>query len=729
MLAAETVVCEAAPRRNGRAAEIEHLVDLEAGTYTRLSRGHDRRRRTRSRLFARPFAAGSSRASRRPTDGAGRGLGGHRARRAHAHPRADGEWQDPGRVPVRPGPARPTIPSPPPTRDDPGPGPGPLRLPAQGADLRRRAQPAGPADGDRLAAERLGGGPPRISVASRTGDTPAEDRREIARRPPDILITTPESLYLLLTSQGARDPARRRVRHHRRGPRDRRHQARRAPRPQPGAPRAPRARRRHERRPSGSGCRATQRPLEAIARFLGGVGPDREVTIVDAGARKPLELQVVVRSRTWPRSARSCRRAAARRPGDQPGPADEHLAGDPPADPRADPRAIAARSSSPTAAGSASGSPSGSTSWPARSSSAPITAASPASSASQIEEELKAGRLPALVATSSLELGIDMGAVDLVIQVESPTSVARGLQRVGRAGHQVGAPSKGVIFPKYRGDLLEVAVVTRRMHEGAIEATAPAQPARRPRPAARRDDRHGPLDGRRPARDASPRGAVRDADPRGLRRRPRHARRRLSVRRVRRAQAARRLGPRHRHDRGPAGRAGRRRHERRHDPGPRPVRRVHGRRGRARPAGASASSTRRWSTSAAGCTATSSSSARAAGGSRRSATTGSRSARRPACRASCRSGRATRSAGRSSSAGRWARSSARWRATSPAATAGRATPQRTPARAARPRRAGRREPAVLPRGRARGDRRPADRQAGRRRALPRRARRLAARAC
>ena len=64
-----------------------------------------------------------------------------------------------------------------------------------------------------------------------------------------------------------------------------------------------------------------------------------------------------------------------------------------------------------------------------------------------------------------------MGAVDLVIQVESPTSVARGLQRVGRAGHQVGAPSKGVIFPKYRGDLLEAAVVTERMHRGAIETT------------------------------------------------------------------------------------------------------------------------------------------------------------------------------------------------------------------------------------------------------------------
>ena len=88
-----------------------------------------------------------------------------------------------------------------------------------------------------------------------------------------------------------------------------------------------------------------------------------------------------------------------------------------------------------------------------------------------IEEALKDGRLPALVATSSLELGIDMGAVDLVIQVESPLSVARGLQRVGRAGHNVGEPSRGVIFPKYRGDLLECAVVTKLMHEGAIEPT------------------------------------------------------------------------------------------------------------------------------------------------------------------------------------------------------------------------------------------------------------------
>jgi ATP-dependent Lhr-like helicase len=87
-----------------------------------------------------------------------------------------------------------------------------------------------------------------------------------------------------------------------------------------------------------------------------------------------------------------------------------------------------------------------------------------------VEEDLKSGRLPCVVATSSLELGIDMGAVDLVIQVEAPPTVASGLQRVGRAGHQVGAVSEGVVFPKFRGDLVSCAVVAERMTEGAIEA-------------------------------------------------------------------------------------------------------------------------------------------------------------------------------------------------------------------------------------------------------------------
>ena len=89
----------------------------------------------------------------------------------------------------------------------------------------------------------------------------------------------------------------------------------------------------------------------------------------------------------------------------------------------------------------------------------------------EVEDALKEGRLRAIVATSSLELGIDMGAVDLVIQVESPGSVASGLQRIGRAGHQVGEPSRGKIFPKFRGDLLEAAVVTQRMRAGLIEET------------------------------------------------------------------------------------------------------------------------------------------------------------------------------------------------------------------------------------------------------------------
>ena len=95
----------------------------------------------------------------------------------------------------------------------------------------------------------------------------------------------------------------------------------------------------------------------------------------------------------------------------------------------------------------------------------------PGAQRTEIEDLLKGGHLRALVATSSLELGIDMGAIDLVIQIEAPPSIASGIQRIGRAGHQVGARSTGIVFPKYRGDLLEAAVVARRMHEGAIETT------------------------------------------------------------------------------------------------------------------------------------------------------------------------------------------------------------------------------------------------------------------
>jgi ATP-dependent Lhr-like helicase len=341
----------------------------------------------------------------------------------------------------------------------------PLKALAYDVERNLRAPLAGIA----LAAEALGTAAPDITVASRTGDTSAEDRRDLVRRPPDILVTTPESLYLLLTSQ-----AREILRGVEQVIVDEVHAIAGTKR---GAHLALSLERLEALRPDGAsppqriGLSATQRPLETIARFLGGAGPDRVVAIVDAGSRKPLELKVVVpvedmaaigeviplderpggpataaepRTSIWPtiypeileliRSHRSTivftnsRRLAER---------------------------LAQRLNE--AAGE------------------DLVRAHHGSVAREqrlaIEEELKAGRLPALVATSSLELGIDMGAVDLVVQVEAPSSVASGLQRVGRSGHQVGAPSKGVVFPKFRGDLLEAAVVVERMHAGAIETT------------------------------------------------------------------------------------------------------------------------------------------------------------------------------------------------------------------------------------------------------------------
>ncbi|HEX5827653.1 MAG TPA: DEAD/DEAH box helicase, partial [Candidatus Limnocylindrales bacterium] len=332
-----------------------------------------------------------------------------------------------------------------------------------------------PLAGIALAAQRLGLEPPRITIASRTGDTPQDERRDLVRHPPDILVTTPESLYLLLTSQ-AREILRgveqvivdevHAIAGTKRGAHmalslERLERLRRTSAPDDRPPR-PLQR---------IGLSATQRPLETIASFLGGVGEGRAVRIVDAGARKPLELQVVVPVEDMARLGEVLPQA------EQPG--GPVLGGErrssiwPAIHPRilelirehrstivfTNSRRLAERLAQRLneLAGEE------------------LVRAHHGSIAREqrleIEEELKAGRLPALVATSSLELGIDMGAVDLVIQVESPTSVARGLQRIGRAGHQVGEPSKGVIFPKYRGDLLETAVVVRGMHEGSIEET------------------------------------------------------------------------------------------------------------------------------------------------------------------------------------------------------------------------------------------------------------------
>jgi len=327
-----------------------------------------------------------------------------------------------------------------------------------------------PLHGIGLAAQRLGEPVPSISIASRTGDTPQEARRELARRPPDILVTTPESLYLLLTSA-----ARETLRGVETVVIDEVHAIAGTKR---GAHLALSLERLEHLRPEGAapmqriGLSATQRPLETIGRFLAGVGPGREVRIVDAGSRKALELQVIVPVEDMSRLGEVL-------------PPDEQPGG--PVGGRGDMR---------------------NSIWPAihprlleliRSHHSTIVFTNSRRLAERlaqrlnelageelvlahhgsvardqrlrIEEDLKAGRIPAIVATSSLELGIDMGAVDLVVLVESPPSVAAGLQRVGRAGHRVGEPSKGIVFPKYRGDLLEATVVTMRMHEGAIEAT------------------------------------------------------------------------------------------------------------------------------------------------------------------------------------------------------------------------------------------------------------------
>ena len=314
-----------------------------------------------------------------------------------------------------------------------------------------------PLAGIRRTAQRLGLPLPEVRVASRTGDTPAEARRRLTRDPPEILVTTPESLYLLLTSQ-AREALR--------GVEfvivDEVHAMAGTKRGSHLALSLERLCALTDVEPQRIGLSATQRPLSAIAAFLGGVG--REVAIADAGSRKPLDLEVIVPVEDMTRLGDEAAESA--------GPDGRHSIW-PSIHPRllelirahrstlvfVNSRRLAERLSSRLneLAGEE------------------LVRAHHGSIAReqrlQIEEELKAGRLPALVATSSLELGIDMGAIDLVIQIESPPSVAAGLQRIGRAGHQVGEPSTGKIFPKYRGDLLEAAVVVRRMLDGAIEET------------------------------------------------------------------------------------------------------------------------------------------------------------------------------------------------------------------------------------------------------------------
>ena len=365
-------------------------------------------------------------------------------------------------------------------------------LKALAVDIERNLR--APLTGIRHTAQAMGAAEPDIRVAVRTGDTGPDERRKLATKPPDILITTPESLFLLLTSR-ARDALRGvdtvivdEV-HALAGSKRGAHLAlslERLDALEPG--RAPAQR---------IGLSATVRPAGLVASFLGGARP---VTVAAPPSSKQLDVRIVVpvedmtdlepaagpqttdgtaaRRSIWPHveervldlieqhrstivfanSRRLAERLCARL---------NELAAE-----RAELRAgampagLAQPGSGPPAQIMAqAGSAGGVLPEVARAHHGSVSRQERA----QIEEALKAGRLPAVVATSSLELGIDMGAVDLVVQVESPPSVASGLQRTGRAGHNVADVSRGVIFPKYQGDLVQAAVVARRMQDGQIE--------------------------------------------------------------------------------------------------------------------------------------------------------------------------------------------------------------------------------------------------------------------
>ncbi|MFF5617230.1 ATP-dependent helicase [Streptomyces albidoflavus] len=354
-------------------------------------------------------------------------------------------------------------------------------LKALAVDVERNLR--SPLTGIRQESVRLGLPEPEVRVGIRSGDTPAAERRSLATRPPDILITTPESLFLMLTSS-----AREALEGVETVILDEVHAVAGTKR---GAHLALSLERLDELLPKPArriGLSATVRPVDEVARFL---SPQRRVEIVQPDSGKEFDLSVVVpvedlgelggspvsdegsgdRPSIWPhveeriadliQSHRSTivfansRRLAERLCNRLNEIAYERATGEAMPEDHSPAELMGAASS-------ASGAP-------------PLIARAHHGSVSkeqraQVEEDLKAGRLPAVVATSSLELGIDMGAVDLVVQVESPPSVASGLQRVGRAGHQVGAVSTGVVFPKYRGDLVQSAVVTERMREGRIEA-------------------------------------------------------------------------------------------------------------------------------------------------------------------------------------------------------------------------------------------------------------------
>jgi ATP-dependent Lhr-like helicase len=387
-------------------------------------------------------------------------------------------------------------------------------LKALGVDVERNLR--APLVGIGQAAERLGLAPVRVSVGVRSGDTPAADRRALVKSPPEILITTPESLFLMLTS-AARESLR--------GVDtviiDEIHAVAASKRGAHLAVSLERLDALLAKPAQRIGLSATVRPASEVARFLGGVAP---VEIVAPKNEKRFDLRVVVpvddmtqlgavpvqegatsaaapqTGSIWPHveeaivdavlahsssivfanSRRLAERLTARFNeiySERLATADEAelvLAGAPdaagaasaPARPAAPPRP-------PAELMGGSGQSEGAETLLARAHHGSVSKDQRA----MIEDDLKSGRLRCVVATSSLELGIDMGEVDLVVQVESPPSVASGLQRVGRAGHQVGEVSRGIIFPKHRADLIHATVAAERMVSGMIESLqVPANP-------------------------------------------------------------------------------------------------------------------------------------------------------------------------------------------------------------------------------------------------------------
>ena len=334
----------------------------------------------------------------------------------------------------------------------------PLKALAYDVERNLRA----PLRGIRREAELKGDFLPEITVALRTGDTSARERRAMLRKPPDILITTPESLYLMLTSQAREILASIRTViidevHAVAGSKRGTHLALSLERLAEVAATPPQR----------IGLSATQRPLQTIAEFLGGGIPDgegwepRPVDIVDAPRDKVLDIEIVVplddmtRPDTTDDEGRPTKSVWTSIYPEIIRLVREHRSTIVFANSRGLVERLAAALNE-QAGEEIARAHHGSVSRDQR---------------IEIEGGLKDGALRCVVATSSLELGIDMDAVDLVVLVESPTTVARGLQRVGRAGHQVGVPSRAKVYPKHRGDLLEAAVIVQRMHDGLIEAT------------------------------------------------------------------------------------------------------------------------------------------------------------------------------------------------------------------------------------------------------------------